>query len=202
MIARRDTSASHRGDQAVSSSEAAAASIRRACATSACHTANASPASARAASYATWKSPSGDHTSPISSPAKVRRNQARSTSAMCRTSPSSDSAEGGEDFVRSCSVVSPAHLASSVARWKSRWPRSDSRSLPFTGGETRSASPSTGTTIPLIRAPVLLAPTGVSRRAERSCQAGGVPSPVFLAQPRRVAGLPPLASYPPTASAR
>ena len=39
-----------------------------------------------------------------------------STSAMCRTRPSSDSGEGGHDRVTSCSGVSPAHLISKVVR--------------------------------------------------------------------------------------
>jgi hypothetical protein len=50
------------------------------------------------------------------------RNQAPSTSAMCRTMPSSDRFDGGTGASASCSPVSPAHFHSSVARCQSRKP--------------------------------------------------------------------------------
>ena len=47
----------------------------------------------------------------------TRRNQARSTSAMCRTRPSSESVDGGIDRRRSSSSLSPSHFRARVARW-------------------------------------------------------------------------------------
>ena len=55
-----------------------------------------------------------------SSWARVRRNQERSTPAMCRRSPSSDSVEGSTARRRICSTESPEHFRASVARCHSR----------------------------------------------------------------------------------
>ncbi len=49
-------------------------------------------------------------------PAIARRNQVRSTSAMCRASPSSVSVDGGADRRLSSSSDSPAHFIANVAR--------------------------------------------------------------------------------------
>ena len=44
----------------------------------------------------------------------TRRNQLSSTSAMCRTRPSSDMLEGETDRSRNCASVSPSHFHASV----------------------------------------------------------------------------------------
>ena len=58
----------------------------------------------------------------------IRRNQARSTSAMCRTRPSSDNVDDGTAALRSSSSERSSHFIASVARWKSRKARNISRS--------------------------------------------------------------------------
>ena len=58
-------------------------------------------------------------TSGTSCPSRTRRNQARSTSAMCRTRPSSVRDDGVVRRRRSSSD-SPAHFSARVSRWKSR----------------------------------------------------------------------------------
>ena len=54
---------------------------------------------------------------PKSSPRKPRRNHQRSTSDICRTSPSNDKVDGGADRWTNWSPVRFAHFHSSVARW-------------------------------------------------------------------------------------
>uniref|UniRef100_Q7M0K5 Hypothetical 5.8K protein (kan 5' region) n=1 Tax=Streptomyces griseus TaxID=1911 RepID=Q7M0K5_STRGR len=46
----------------------------------------------------------------------TRRNQARSTSARCRTRASSDKVDGGIDRSRNASSSSPAHFMARVSR--------------------------------------------------------------------------------------
>ena len=65
-----------------------------------------------------------------------RRNQDRSTSAMCRTNDRSDS-DDGVVRRRSSSSVRPAHFSARVSRWKSRSARSSSRSPPARGTSVR-----------------------------------------------------------------
>src|SRR6266568_2285036 len=68
------------------------------------------------------------------------RNHHRSTSVMCRTRPSRDSLEGATARRLSWSAVSPAHLVSNVARWKSSHACSCSRSPATSGGSVRDTS--------------------------------------------------------------
>src|ERR1019366_10322934 len=69
----------------------------------------------------------------MSSPARVRRNQPRSTSAMWRTSPRSDSVEGSADRMRSWFGSSPAHFRARVSRCHSRKASSVDRSSSLRG---------------------------------------------------------------------
>jgi hypothetical protein len=58
-------------------------------------------------------------TSPVGgtgSPSNKFWNQARSTSARCRTNPSKERADGGTARCRSCAVVRSAHLITNVCR--------------------------------------------------------------------------------------
>ena len=63
-----------------------------------------------------------------------QRNQPRSTSAMCLTSPSSDILDGSTDRAASAAASRPEHLSSSVLRYQSRKPVSVASSLPWPGG--------------------------------------------------------------------
>src|SRR6266516_5632123 len=56
----------------------------------------------------------------MSSPANRRRNQPRSTSAMCRTRPSSEIVDGSTARRASCPASSPSHFSCSVSRWQRR----------------------------------------------------------------------------------
>lgn len=92
--------------------------MRREVSTSASQAANASAPVEALASYAAWKSNGfADHTIGADASSNTRRNQARSTSAMCRTRASSDSVDGFIDRSRSCSSLSPAHFMARVSRW-------------------------------------------------------------------------------------
>jgi hypothetical protein len=56
------------------------------------------------------------HAPSLTSPVSRRRNQARSTSVICRTSPMSDKFDGGNALWRSCASLKPSHLIAKVAR--------------------------------------------------------------------------------------
>src|SRR5437764_3563964 len=74
----------------------------------------------------------------MSWPSITWRNQTRSTSAICRTSPSRDKVDGGLAARRRSSSDRSSHFKARVARWKSRYRRSISRSFPVVGGFGRS----------------------------------------------------------------
>jgi hypothetical protein len=85
------------------------------------------------------------NTAGIASPLALIRNQIRSTPAMCRTRPSSDSVDGGTARSLSCAVVNPEHFDARVSRWKSSQPsralRSPAGGLPrYQGGGVRLTS--------------------------------------------------------------
>jgi len=69
----------------------------------------------------------------------IRRNQISSTSAMCRTMPSSDSDDGSTDRRARPSGSSPEHFSSSVPRCQPRNPVSVASSEPAVGGSIRGS---------------------------------------------------------------
>lgn len=73
-----------------------------------------------------------------SCPARTRRSQRRSTSARCRTKPSSESVDGSTDR-RDNSGPRPEHFNCSVARWALRASMSIRRSSPVVGPVNRRA---------------------------------------------------------------
>ncbi len=85
----------------VASSDGAAAVRARELPHSASHPAKAPATSAVSTRQAASQSSPGAYRPAISSPASSGRNQFFSTSAMCRTMPRSDSAEGGTACSRS-----------------------------------------------------------------------------------------------------
>src|ERR1700691_3858710 len=72
------------------------------------------------------------------SPASTRRNQFRSTSAMCWTRPVSVKADGGTYAAAVCTLSRPSRFMSRVVRWKSSQLSSVVRSSEFKGGMGRS----------------------------------------------------------------
>src|SRR5690242_15252326 len=75
-----------------------------------------------------------ENRSGTSSPAMNHRNQPRSTSDMCRISPSSDILDGSTDRRASASASSPEHFSSRVLRYQSRKPVSMASSPASPGG--------------------------------------------------------------------
>ncbi len=115
----------------------AAATNRSANATSsrhACQASSTTAGSGLAPSQSPSRSCGEENRSGTSSPAMNQRNQPRSTSDMCRTSPRSDILDGSADRRASASASSPEHFSSSVLRYQSRKPVSVASSLPSPGG--------------------------------------------------------------------
>ena len=111
---------------------------------SSCHAVHATSTAAGSAT-APVKSASGSasvwYRLGTSSPANRRRNQPRSTSAMCRTRPSRDIVEGSTARRASCPASSPSHFSCSVSRWQRRNSLSVVRSSPSRGPPSRGSEP-------------------------------------------------------------
>ena len=75
-----------------------------------------------------------------SCPAIITRNVARSISARCRTSPSSDIVDGSTERRAIASASRPEHFISNVRRWQRRDSTSVARSSPSLGPFSRGSS--------------------------------------------------------------